>query len=108
MVVSVKMLNNKYDEATEYINKYILLKPEDALGYYGRGNCKSFQKDYAGSIQDYDKAISLSPSNGQYYLIRGFIKAEYMALKDEGCKDFELAKQHGAEGVDQLIEQFCK
>ena len=89
-------------------NRYINLVPKDADGYYARGNCKTFLSDFSGSIEDFDTAISISPKEASYYLIRGYIKITQLKLKTEGCKDLNLAKQYKNQQAQDLIDQYCE
>jgi tetratricopeptide (TPR) repeat protein len=44
--------------------------------YYRYGGAKYNDRDYAGAILDYDKAIKLSPKNVDAYFARGLAKAK--------------------------------
>src|SRR3974390_1977557 len=48
----------------------IPVKKDDALSFAGRGWAKFSDRDFFGSISDYDQAIRLAPSNPQLYLER--------------------------------------
>lgn len=45
-----------------------------ALDYSNRASIKFLKKDVFGAINDFDKAIQLSPNNHELYLNRGYIK----------------------------------
>ena len=63
----------KYDDDQAIINfdKAIELKSDYVYSYQDRGNAYLRQKNYAGAITDYTKAIALKPDLGAIFCNRG-------------------------------------
>lgn len=71
-------MDGKYDEALDYFNKSLALKP-DAIIYGERATLKADHKDIPGAIADYDKAIALKPGQKELVTLygnRGSLKQE--------------------------------
>ena len=52
----------KYEDALQYFDSAINLKPKNALAWYVRGLAREYLKRYEEAIEDYDKTIVLMPS----------------------------------------------
>ena len=101
-VISTKIFTSKYSEAMEYINQFLSLKPNDGLGYNARGICKYVLKDYLGSVNDFDIAISLTPSFADAICNRA--KAKYQLKDFENAeKDFSKAAELGSNESKSII-----
>ena len=85
------------DDVIEDCNKVIQLIPKSAAAYNLRGVAKEYNRKYFEALQDFDKAIRLSPDS-LYYANRGRVKRhlgdESAAQKDFGIA-LKLAKQAG-------------
>ena len=56
-----------------------------ALTYSNRASMKFLKKDIKGAIQDFDKAIEISPQNPDLYLNRGYIKQVEISVFIPNC-----------------------
>jgi tetratricopeptide (TPR) repeat protein len=79
---------------------------EIAKSFYDNGNLKLDQKNYIGSIEDYNKAIKLNPKHAEAYRNRGLSKIA-SGQKDSGCLDLRKAEELGL-GVLTEINENCK
>ena len=71
----------KHDEAIEFYNKSIALKPDYAVAYYNMGNALKDQGKLEEAIEAYNKAISLKPDYAFAYYNMG------NTLQDQGKLD---------------------
>ena len=75
-----------YDNAIEYYNKAIELKPDYVYAYNNRGNAKSDLGNFQEAIEDFNKAIELMPDYAKAYYGRGATNLELhnyiKAIKD--------------------------
>jgi tetratricopeptide (TPR) repeat protein len=107
----------EFDQSINYSDRYILLVPDDAEGYFNRGSAKDMIMDPAGSIRDYDKAIQLDPEYTEAYANRGVAKINLLSRKGsiqltkeqtaDACADLKRAKQLGDNTVDDMIFIHC-
>lgn len=81
--------------------------------YYARGVVKNTLKLYDEAIDDYDKSIELSYEQNTHesviavsYNARGNSKGLKGDIKG-ACIDWNLAKEKGFKGLDDLIEMYC-
>ena len=76
-----------------------------------RGSVRDDNGDYAGAMEDYDKAISLSDDDEvtktKAYFNRGNTK---LHLKDKrgACADWNIALGRGDEDAQAMIDKHCK
>ena len=61
----------EFNLALQEWNRYLDFYPDDAAGFSNRGNVRLVIGDANGSIDDQNKAISLSPSEIDPYINRG-------------------------------------
>ena len=64
---------------------------------HGRGGVRVLLNDFAGAIEDYDRALSLEPEQFQLYISRG--NARYHHRDPRGVADFRLAIRLDPEGA---------
>lgn len=91
------MSKNQVDAAIESFTRAIELSPNYAEAYVQRGLAKRARGDLEGSIQDYEKAVSIDPKSivgnrfvAQAYSNRGFIKMNALEV-DTAIEDFTKA-----------------
>lgn len=65
-----------YEKAIEGYNRVIAIRSKDANAYFNRARCEFMVKKYAEAASSADTAISLNPTNPQFYQLRGLIMAE--------------------------------
>ena len=63
-------------------------------------------EDYNGAIKALNKSIELNPVNPSAYLNRGLAKL-MIGLKNEACKDLEMASNFGNSKAKGLIARYC-
>ena len=73
--------SNNFSDAVDDYSKYISLNPNDANGYFRRGNAKYDLEDYKNAIIDYTKTISIDLKYSDALLNRGLAKRHLMILK---------------------------
>lgn len=83
--------------------------------YYARGIVKNKLKFYNQAIDDFSKSIDLeykqSPAVEEAIAISYNARGNSKGLKGDlqgACEDWKLAKGLGFEGIDNLIEKYCK
>jgi tetratricopeptide (TPR) repeat protein len=87
-------------------SKSIEIDNNFASAYGSRGLAKANLKDFDGAIIDLDKAIKIEPKNELFYLTRGGVYL-FSGYKEEGCHDFQIAKELGLSDAQILIDKFC-
>lgn len=80
------------------IDKRINESPSAKL-YAAKANVLAFQDDYKSALQAINKAISLSPHNGEYHAYKGLLYAT-IGNADETIKSIEKAKSYGITDPD--------
>lgn len=101
-----KMKLEDNNGAINDFNKSIEIDNNFASAYGGRGLAKANLKDIDGAINDFDIAIQIEPKNELFYISRGGINF-FSGNKDEGCQDFQKAKELGFSDAQILINKFC-
>src|SRR5205823_3917208 len=66
----IENLKDNKDSAIFYANKAISLNDTDAYNYIVRAQIFALRKENFSAESDYDKAISMHPTNGDYYFYR--------------------------------------
>ncbi len=64
-------------------------------------------QDQTGARDDYDKAISINPNDGEAYYYRGKLKLRYLNVDDSGCGDLYIAASLGNTDALDEIEENC-
>ena len=90
-----------YTQATKF-------DPENIHAYIGRGNARSYLKDYSSAIQDYTKVINIS-SSPTAYMNRAVVSCT-LGNKQAAMKDYQQAaniysRQGAANESKQAIER---
>ena len=88
-----------YDNAIEYYNKAIELKPDYVYAYNNRGNAKYSLGKFQDAIEDYNKVIELMPDNEVAYNNRGNAKdnlGKYQDAIEDYNKAIELMPDYAA------------
>lgn len=100
---------NKFDyiEAIRLLDSAIILNPVYSEAYNARGLSKGYKQDYNGAIADYNKAIEINPNFGIAYHNRGISKNN-IGDKQGACKDWNIALGMDIEGVQTLLNMFCR
>jgi tetratricopeptide (TPR) repeat protein len=66
------------------------IRKEVGRGYFVRGKARRDQRNYAGAVQDFTKAITLDPSSALFYANRGLAHYQNSAFS-EAVQDFSKA-----------------
>jgi tetratricopeptide (TPR) repeat protein len=69
--------------------------------YHGRGGVHVLQNKFAEALSDYDRALSLEPDNGCYYISRA--NARYHKRDVRAMVDFRMAFRLDAEGAAREV-----
>lgn len=87
--------------------KYILLKPQDAQGYFLKGILLKNQKKYAEALQNFQKSAEMNAYNAETWLELGFT---YFLLKNrtEACLAWQKAEKLGSSEASKYLQQSCK
>jgi tetratricopeptide (TPR) repeat protein len=113
----IRYFQGRFEESIRCFDSLLLLAPEDAEGYFIRGNAKGSLMDSKGAIADYTLAIQNNPSYKEAYANRGVEKinllpaAEKIGLKEkclpDPCADLKKAKAMGDAAVDDMLFLYC-
>jgi tetratricopeptide (TPR) repeat protein len=91
--------SNSLDRVTNDIDITNRLINEQAEKYFKRGILKCRNKDYKGGMEDYTKAIELSPNNSNAYFYRGNAKCELKDC-DGAIEDFDKSIELNPSNAD--------
>jgi tetratricopeptide (TPR) repeat protein len=78
------------EKAIQYYSKAIAKDPKDPHSYDERAGAKILTADFAGVIEDENKAISLNDSIEYFYTVRGIAKVK-LKQYSEAIKDFDAS-----------------
>ena len=102
----VKIQINNYEGALEDLTEVIKLDENYVDAYYNRAFAYVKLEEYKKAKKDLDKVIDLDNTfpnaltlRGQLFIMQGDA--------ENGCRDFQNAKQNGDAEADQLIKQYC-
>lgn len=100
---------NLYNEAIDYLDTAIKLKPDSAFAFNNRGFVFALLGNFDKSFEDYRTSLSLNPENGYLFKNRG---VTYLMNKkyDEACKDLEKAIKLEPQFEEELFPKIeeCK
>jgi tetratricopeptide (TPR) repeat protein len=96
-----------WENAISYLEYGIQIKPEHTEWLNNLATCNSLRGDYEKSINYYDRLITLSPNNSQWYLFRGNNYFN-MNLFEKACQDWQFAAKMGNGQAKKHIETYCK
>jgi tetratricopeptide (TPR) repeat protein len=79
-------------QAIEAYEQALALNEQCVEAYCGRGNARRFLGDYGGSWTDFERAVSLDPSNGIAYIGRGLATCFRAPGNPQANADFQHGK----------------
>jgi tetratricopeptide (TPR) repeat protein len=101
----IKFEQGNYKKSVEMYTQAIKLDPENIHGYIGRGNARSYLKDYQGAIADYTFVINMSSTAPIAYMNRAVVNCT-LGSQQNAIKDYQRAahiyKQLGANKESDL------
>lgn len=72
IVPAAQMINQKsYKTAIEFLDKYIALRPDRAIGYMMRGFALTEINDYSNALTSIDKVLSITPEDNYARMLKG-------------------------------------
>jgi tetratricopeptide (TPR) repeat protein len=80
----------KYSTSIEIFAGAIKIDPQNINAYIGRGNARSYLKDYKGAIADYTKAINISSNLPVAYMNRAVVNCA-LGNKQNSINDYQQA-----------------
>ena len=84
----VYYLKNDLTNAIATFDRILKINPNAILSLEHRADCKGKKLDFAGSIEDYTKLISLDSKNAKYYLFKAQVENDYNK-KHAACADMK-------------------
>ncbi|MCQ2156202.1 MAG: tetratricopeptide repeat protein [Bacteroidales bacterium] len=99
--------NYDYSEAIADIRAALEILPDNPHVHFNLGNLDCLSSDFVGSVECYDKAISLYPGMGDAYFNRGLVLI-YLKDKEKGCIDLSRSGELGVAGAYGVIKKYCK
>ena len=103
------LIKKDYEDYNGAINDFtivIQLNPNHADSYAQRCFCNFWLKNYDLIFLDINKAIEISPMNGQYYFEKGIFEIN-LKQKDKGCADLRKAGELGHVKAYDAIKGLC-
>lgn len=94
------------NEAIETLSYVIKLDSNFNRAYFNRAQCRLNKLDYYNAISDYNKAIELDDTDGDYFADRGFTYQQ-IGNKEKACLDYQKASQMGIKRAKNLYETTC-
>jgi tetratricopeptide (TPR) repeat protein len=95
--------SEKYDQASIEIEKSLQINPNCSFCYFARGYILDQKNNDKNAMQNYNKAIALSPNSPQYYFYRGKLKVSMAIFQAAGYSEEDKEK-----GLKSGIEDFTK
>lgn len=92
--------SGRFAEAEEIYNAVLNMRPGEQDAYFLRGNVRLEQGNYEGAKEDFDKVISMDPTNYDR-LIHIYEVLDYSGHGEEGQAYLRAALASGAEAMDK-------
>ena len=91
-----------YAGALSQFNAAIAQNPSDPVGWDRRGAIHFCMQNYGLAIADHNRAISIAPNNGFYYMERAL---DYFMIRDESSyqKDLMMAANLGEPNAVKIV-----
>ena len=96
----------KTDEAIEFLNQAINLKPDFAQAYYYKAFIQHSLKNYEEALINYDLAVRYDPNYGIAFYNRGLLKMA-MKNKEGACGDFSASLKLNHKEALMAIKKYC-
>lgn len=96
-----------FDNAIFYADRVLKIDAQNEVAFTLKG--KAYQKlgKLSEALEAYNNALSVNERYADAYLSRGSLRI-YQKQNSRACTDFNQAKSLGAEGVDELINKYCR
>ena len=78
------------------------MNPKKDIAYSNRGICEKKLNDFVNAMKDYNKAIELAPTDGNYYYNRGILELK-LKKTDDAYIDLVKAKKNGNTDAQSLL-----
>ncbi len=92
----------RFAESEALFNKVIEADPNNAMAYINRGTNYALQKEFEKALRDFEKGISLNPSDARPYLMMGYLLRD-LGRNAEACAQFRFAKSKGVQVEEGLL-----
>jgi len=102
-----KLESKDYVNAIIEFNKAIMINPNDAPTYLGRGMAYKAQENYSKAISDLNKAIEIDSNFGRAYHMRGDLKF-HLEGKSGAYQDWREAAELGYKESYEMTKDHCK
>ena len=96
-----------YTEAIEDMEAALDIIPDNPYILFNLGNLYCLSSQLVGSIDSYDRAISINPYMGDAYYNRGLVLI-YLKDKEKGCIDLSRAGELGVGDSYSVISKYCE
>lgn len=93
--------NTQYSEAEEIYNAILALRQEEDA-YFLRGNVRMVLGNYSGAMDDFDKAVEMSPSNYDR-LIEIYEVLTYFGYEEVGKDYLQVALNNGGKQMGKFM-----
>lgn len=97
-----------FDGAIADLNKAIELKPDYVAAHHTKGLTYFASKDWKSAIEAFNKVLTYDDAQftGSALYFKGVSEIE-TNLKEEGCKDLQLAVRNGSKAAEKAIAKYC-
>jgi tetratricopeptide (TPR) repeat protein len=98
-------IKSNLPKAFEDYSKGIDINPDSSLGYIYRGDLKQSDdfNDYVGAMDDYNRAIFISPKDSAIYSARAWLKSEKLDDLSGALSDYNKAWEFSTNPNDYMI-----
>ena len=96
-----------YSEAIADIHEAMRILPDIPYLYYNMGNLQCLSGNMVEAIENYNRAISISPDMGDAYFNRA-LALIFIKDKEKGCIDLSRAGELGVTDAYGVISKYCK
>ena len=96
-----------YENAIFYADKVLKIDANSEVAYNIKG--KAYQKlgKLSEAMEAYNDAISVNDRYADAYISRGSLRL-YLKQSSRACSDFQMARNLGAGGADELLKKYCE
>lgn len=96
-----------YENAIFYADKVLANDENNEVAYNLKGQAYQRLGKLTEAMEAYNNALSVNDQFAEAYISRGSLRL-YLKQQGRACTDFQMARNLGAEGANDLLKKYCE